>query len=49
LKDPEILIGFPLVDMFSTIIEVLKVVEKYDKGWKNIDQVSNLRACIARR
>jgi hypothetical protein len=31
-----------LVDMFSTIIEVLKVVEKDDKDWKNRDQASNL-------
>ena len=31
-----------LVDMFSTIIEVLKVVEKDDRDWKNRDQASNL-------
>jgi hypothetical protein len=28
--------------MFSTIIEVLKIVEKDDKDWKNRDQASNL-------
>ena len=28
--------------MFSTIIEVLKVVEKDDRDWKNRDQASNL-------
>jgi hypothetical protein len=27
--------------MFSTIIEVLKVVEEDDKDWKNRDQTSN--------
>ena len=31
-----------LVDMFSTIIEVLKVMEKDDRDWKNRDQASNL-------
>ncbi|KAG2540268.1 hypothetical protein PVAP13_9NG166314 [Panicum virgatum] len=31
-----------LVDIFSTIIEVLKVVEKDDRDWKNRDQASNL-------
>ncbi|KAG2539393.1 hypothetical protein PVAP13_9NG471214 [Panicum virgatum] len=31
-----------LVNMFSTIVEVLKVVEKDDRDWKNRDQSSNL-------
>ncbi|KAG2651975.1 hypothetical protein PVAP13_1NG325519 [Panicum virgatum] len=31
-----------LVNMFPTIVEVLKVVEKDDRDWKNRDQASNL-------
>jgi hypothetical protein len=31
-----------LLNMFPTIVEVLKVVEKDDKDWKNRDQASNL-------
>jgi hypothetical protein len=31
-----------MIDMFSTIIELLKVVEKDDRDWRNRDQASNL-------
>jgi hypothetical protein len=31
-----------MIDMFSTIIEVLKVVGKDDRDWRNRDQASNL-------
>jgi hypothetical protein len=31
-----------MIDMFSTIIEVLKVVGKDDRDWRNRDHASNL-------
>ena len=31
-----------LVELFSTVVEVLQFVEKDDKDWKNRDQASNL-------